>query len=639
MRDGGADAFEGFTLNTIVVLPHYWRLDAFSRRTYACKGASMSSVQADGSLWTTPCVGGVEAGHDGQGYCAEGHWGPLCELCNQTLGNGTRRYFNDELARCTDCPDVGERATLLAVVLFGALLVLGVSAFILYRVYCPGSLRGMVYTARRAILLANNQALLPKLKILIALYQSVAALPTVYDIRLSQWYYERTRTLLWFNIEWDSLVVPGACLEFSASWFSSSSFRSRLLLRGVAPFLVIACAVLIRVSQNLSLQILRPSVQRMERWTARASTPVLHKAAKTARSFVERASVSSVAPTARGQRKSCWYRAAVDLLPIVLFILFCFCASVSNGVFSAWDCVGYEGSSLHADDRNATRYFLRTDPSIECDSARDSEYSRIKRTAYTLLAVWPVVVPLVFVVALLPIRHDLMQKRNTGMVRATSVLHKEYHPRFAFWEPVYILQRLFIVGFVQLFELTGLMKLQTGLLLTLGYTIALLYFQPYKRSDVHTLAVSAQVCLVGVFFGALNIKLHIELAAADDDLVTDITGFRTQREAEVAMVVFNFMSIGLFVAMTAYTSFTTDAPRTLRLVGSSQAPDLAFHPGMRFHTFISHLWSSGQSQVAVFKRQLQLLLPGVAIFLDTEDLDDESKLATYVEESQTFLIL
>ena len=34
----------------------------------------------------------------------------------------------------------------------------------------------------------------------------------------------------------------------------------------------------------------------------------------------------------------------------------------------------------------------------------------------------------------------------------------------------------------------------------------------------------------------------------------------------------------------------------------------------------SHIWSTGQDQVAVIKRQLQLLLPGVIVFLDVDDL-------------------
>lgn len=35
-------------------------------------------------------------------------------------------------------------------------------------------------------------------------------------------------------------------------------------------------------------------------------------------------------------------------------------------------------------------------------------------------------------------------------------------------------------------------------------------------------------------------------------------------------------------------------------------------------TVLSHTWKSGQDQVAVMKRQLQLFLPGLRAFLDVE---------------------
>ena len=41
--------------------------------------------------------------------------------------------------------------------------------------------------------------------------------------------------------------------------------------------------------------------------------------------------------------------------------------------------------------------------------------------------------------------------------------------------------------------------------------------------------------------------------------------------------------------------------------------------------FLSHVWATGQDQVAVIKRRLQTLLPGVRIFLDVEDLEDIGK--------------
>lgn len=85
----------------------------------------------------------------------------------------------------------------------------------------------------------------------------------------------------------------------------------------------------------------------------------------------------------------------------------------------------------------------------------------------------------------------------------------------------------------------------------------------------------------------------------------------------------------------------------MRLQESGHPPDLSLKVGMRYHLFLSHIWSSGQvsclesciafaqllpqkpllpipiiassqDQVANIKRKLQLVLPGVVIFLGSK---------------------
>ena len=48
--------------------------------------------------------------------------------------------------------------------------------------------------------------------------------------------------------------------------------------------------------------------------------------------------------------------------------------------------------------------------------------------------------------------------------------------------------------------------------------------------------------------------------------------------------------------------------------------------------------NAGQDQVAVIKRQLQLCLPGICIFLDVDDLMDVSALETYISQTSVILI-
>ena len=52
-----------------------------------------------------------------------------------------------------------------------------------------------------------------------------------------------------------------------------------------------------------------------------------------------------------------------------------------------------------------------------------------------------------------------------------------------------------------------------------------------------------------------------------------------------------------------------------------------------------HRWSSGQEQAATIKQQLKLLLPGIHIFLDVDDLRDGLEVEACIQRTQCILIL
>ncbi|KAL1511740.1 hypothetical protein AB1Y20_005028 [Prymnesium parvum] len=67
-------------------------------------------------------------------------------------------------------------------------------------------------------------------------------------------------------------------------------------------------------------------------------------------------------------------------------------------------------------------------------------------------------------------------------------------------------------------------------------------------------------------------------------------------------------------------------------------PELHLPDGLVYHLFLSHIWSTGQDQVAVIKRRLQTLQPGIRIFLDVDDLEDIGALEMYVRQTAVVLI-
>ena len=75
-----------------------------------------------------------------------------------------------------------------------------------------------------------------------------------------------------------------------------------------------------------------------------------------------------------------------------------------------------------------------------------------------------------------------------------------------------------------------------------------------------------------------------------------------------------------------------------RLLKTRIPPELDLLEGQKWHLFLSHVWCSGQDQVAVIKRQLCQLLINPRIFLDVDDLTSPADLEKYVEASSLILI-
>jgi hypothetical protein len=80
------------------------------------------------------------------------------------------------------------------------------------------------------------------------------------------------------------------------------------------------------------------------------------------------------------------------------------------------------------------RSFLRADTSVECYPNPDERYSNIVLYSWIAIAVWPLGMPLLFLLVLLPSHSAIQQRRSTRFVRATAFLHNEYVAALYFWE-------------------------------------------------------------------------------------------------------------------------------------------------------------------------------------------------------------
>ena len=199
-------------------------------------------------------------------------------------------------------------------------------------------------------------------------------------------------------------------------------------------------------------------------------------------------------------------------------------------------------------------------------------------------------------------------------------------------------RKLFLASLVlfidQEYGSSKMLRLVVATVVSALFLAALALARPFKRSDDLYLACVANLLLTCCFC----LGTVIQLCGEDNDQCYQLVGLNDARRASefvigltAAMLVAS-LTIIILKAVTAVT-----AP-TLRLVATGRAPILELPSGCHFHGFISHAWGTGQDQTHTVVRQLQLLMPGVRIWLDVDNLDDVGKLEESVADSATFII-
>ena len=98
------------------------------------------------------------------------------------------------------------------------------------------------------------------------------------------------------------------------------------------------------------------------------------------------------------------------------------------------------------------------------------------------------------------------------------------------------------------------------------------------------------------------------------------------------------LAYGAMVTAVTVSVLTTGLPYVMHDTRTGQPVVLSLERGRKFHLFLSHIWGTGQDQVAAIKRQLCLLVPGISIFLDVDDLEEISALERYIDETAVIII-
>ena len=203
-----------------------------------------------------------------------------------------------------------------------------------------------------------------------------------------------------------------------------------------------------------------------------------------------------------------------------------------------------------------------------------------------------------------------------------------------------MLRKLILTGFVLLVpERMALVRILLAIIVSLLYLVLTLAYQPFKKNNDDAIAVGGQICILCIFIGAGYVKLFNDLSDTTSlEVAQEVMGFQSSVEIVAIMLCFTFSLLLLVVLVTGYKVWKEGKLPQIRELRTLSRPELTLGTNQRFHLFLSHIWGSGQDQARVIKSQLQMLLPGVYIFLDVDDLEDITMLEEYIDQSNAILM-
>ena len=197
---------------------------------------------------------------------------------------------------------------------------------------------------------------------------------------------------------------------------------------------------------------------------------------------------------------------------------------------------------------------------------------------------------------------------------------------------VVIVQKLVLTNVVLFINISGgsdqILRLIVGLLVALlGLTLQLLT-QPFRKPSDDALNCVVQLVLVLFFTLGIMVKLCDTGASC-----TALVGVSSAYDASVVMICAGLLVLLIPIGMFVRQLLFARAVAILRDASTMEPPVLLLGKDERYHLFLcaishdkpfssatpplllsigrSHIWSTGQDQCAVIKRQLQLLLPGI----------------------------
>jgi len=203
----------------------------------------------------------------------------------------------------------------------------------------------------------------------------------------------------------------------------------------------------------------------------------------------------------------------------------------------------------------------------------------------------------------------------------------------------------------------SLLQLVMGTLLSAVFLLFQVQTSPYEEMADDFLASAASFGLVAIFLCSTSFKVYefVGLPDISDKMSIEQEHYYVVNQATLAAVVVAsvlgtlLLSFVIFLVQLSINgarlrrdALASKARRLRYKVTNEQvaAPELGA-PTLQtkfYHTFLSHVWGTGQDQMRIVKQRLVEMIPDLIVFLDVDDLEEIGDLEGYIDRTSTILV-
>lgn len=281
--------------------------------------------------------------------------------------------------------------------------------------------------------------------------------------------------------------------------------------------------------------------------------------------------------------------------PAACRIFFLCYPSITRVAFEAWPCYDFDINGL----------WLEADVSMRCSApgyVSEAHDSAIK-LAIVAIALYPGGLIVLYSVLLHCASPAIRKGRPTDLSRALVFLHRDYSPRFCWWETMEMLRRFILVGALQLLPTGSFTQISAAFIFALLYMVIQLQAQPFKGVRNNFLAMIVSLMITSMLFCCLLVRLDLVMRLSmplDWRKRFSVPTLAITVGFSISVVVVLIFLLGVLTMQAADEQARlrheekSARSRRLRYMSDDDevlVPPVAFDG---FHVFLSHVWGTGQ---------------------------------------------